>query len=202
MAAHVHSLLCLGDSYTIGETLPLHKSFPYQLLQLLRQTSYHFHAPEIVAQTGWTTTELAEHLIHHKLQDHYDFVTLLIGVNNQYRSLDLDDYSEDFEFLVKKAIHLAKGHAQCVIVISIPDWGVSPFAKGKNAKKIAAEIDEFNEVNSNITFKYDCTYCDITAGTRMTASNELFTKDGLHYAAKEYGRWALDVADKMKQLIA
>ncbi|CAN5451401.1 SGNH/GDSL hydrolase family protein [soil metagenome] len=202
MAAHVHSLLCLGDSYTIGETLPLHESFPYQLLQLLRQMGVHFHAPEIVAQTGWTTTELAEHLIHHKLQDHYDFVTLLIGVNNQYRALDLDDYAEDFEFLTKKAIHLAKGHAQCVIIVSIPDWGVSPFAKGENTKKIAAGIDDFNEVNSNIAFKYDCTYFDITAGTRMSAGNELFAKDELHYAAREYGRWALDVADKIKYLIA
>jgi len=202
MAAHIHSLLCLGDSYTIGEGLPLHESFPYQLLQLLRKAGHHFHAPEIVAQTGWTTTELAEHLIHHKLQDHYDFVTLLIGVNNQYRELETDDYAEDFEFLVKKAIHLAKGHAQCVVVISIPDWGRSPFAKARNVKKITEEINAYNEVNSNIAFKYDCTYCDITAGTRSAGINELFTKDGLHYAAEEYGKWALKVAGQIKKLIA
>jgi len=202
MAAHIYSLLCLGDSYTIGEGLPLHDSFPYQLLQLLRKAGYHFHAPEIVAQTGWTTTELAEHLIHHQLQDHYDFVTLLIGVNNQYRELEIDDYAEDFEFLVKKAIHLAKGHAQCVVVISIPDWGRSPFAKAKNAKKITEEINAYNEVNSNIAFKYDCTYCDITAGTRSTGNNELFAKDGLHYAAEEYGRWAQQVIGHIKKLIA
>jgi lysophospholipase L1-like esterase len=201
MSAHIYSLLCLGDSYTIGETLPLHESFPYQLLQLLRKGGYHFHAPEIVAQTGWTTTELAEHLIHHKLQDHYDFVTLLIGVNNQYRGLDLDDYAEDFEFLAKKAIHLAKGHAQCVFVISIPDWGISPFARAKNAKKIAEEIDAFNEVNSNIAFKYDCTYCDITAGTRAGGKTQ-FTKDGLHYTTGEYSRWALAIIKQLKLLIA
>jgi hypothetical protein len=152
MSAHIHTLLCLGDSYTIGEGLPLHESFPYQVLQLLRKTGYHFHAPEIVAKTGWTTFELAEHLIHHKLEEHYDFVTLLVGVNNQYRGLSLDDYAEDFDFLVKKAIHLAKGHAQCVMVLSIPDWGASPYAKGKNAEKIAEEIRDFNTVNSNISF--------------------------------------------------
>ena len=202
MAAHIHSLLCIGDSYTIGEGLPLHESFPYQLLQLLRKSGYHFHAPEIVAQTGWTTFELAEHLIHHQLQDHYDFVTLLIGVNNQYRGLSADDYAEDFEFLVKKAIHLAKGHAQCVIVISIPDWGVSTFAKQKEKKKIAEEIDAFNEMNSNIAFKYDCAYCDVTPGSRKSSPGESFTKDGLHYSADEYRRWALAIADQLKQLIA
>ena len=202
MTKHNFTYLALGDSYTIGESVPLHESFPYQTVQLLRKNGLYFHAAEIIAKTGWTTFELAEHILHSRLNDHYDFVTLLVGVNNQYRGLDLDDYADDFEFLVKKAIHLAKGHAQCVIVASIPDWSISPFAKGKNAKKIAAEIDEFNEVNSNIAFKYDCTYCDITAGTRKPGDNELFTKDGLHYGAKEYGRWALDVADKMKQLIA
>jgi lysophospholipase L1-like esterase len=201
MSAHIHTLLCLGDSYTIGEGLPLHESFPYQVLQLLRKTGYHFHAPEIVAKTGWTTFELAEHLIHHKLEEHYDFVTLLVGVNNQYRGLSLDDYAEDFDFLVKKAIHLAKGHAQCVMVLSIPDWGASPFAKGKNAEKIAEEIRDFNTVNSNISFKYDCTYFDITSGIG-NISKGLYTKDGLHYSAKEYGRWALDVAEQLKKLIA
>lgn len=200
MASHIHTLLSLGDSYTIGEGLPLYESFPYQLVQQLRKTGYHFHAPELVAQTGWTTFELAEHLIHHQLEDHYDFVTICIGVNNQYRDLNIDDYAEDFDFLLKKAIHLAHGHAQCVMVLSIPDWGTSPFAKGRNAKKIAFEIDEFNKVNANIAFKYDCTYCDVTAGTRKQDDN-LFTKDGLHYAAVEYGRWALDVADNIKQLI-
>jgi lysophospholipase L1-like esterase len=201
MSAHIHTLLCLGDSYTIGEGLPLHESFPYQLLQLLRKTGYHFHAPEIVAKTGWTTFELAEHLIHHKLEEHYDFVTLLVGVNNQYRGLSLDDYAEDFDFLVKKAIHLAKGHAQCVMVLSIPDWGASPFAKGKNAEKIAEDIRDFNTVNSNISFKYDCNYFDITSGTG-NISKGLYAKDGLHFSAKEYGRWALNVAEQVKKLIA
>lgn len=201
MTAHIHTMLCLGDSYTIGEGLPLHESFPYQLLQQLRKSGYHFHAPEIVAQTGWTTTELAEHLIHHELEDQYDFVTLLVGVNNQYRGLPPDDYAEDFEFLLKKAIHLARGHAQCVMVLSIPDWGASPFAKGKNARKIAEDIDAFNEVNNNISFKYDCTYCDITAGTRQQGAS-LFAADGLHYTAGEYERWAQEVAAQVKQLVA
>jgi lysophospholipase L1-like esterase len=201
MSVHIHSLLSLGDSYTIGEGLPLHESFPYQLVQHLRNSGYLFHAPEIVAQTGWTTFELAGHLIHHQLEEHYDFVTLCIGVNNQYRGLAVDDYAEEFEFLLKKAIYLARGHAQCVVVLSIPDWGVSPFAHGKNAKKIAEEIDGFNSVNANLAFKYDCTYCDITHGTRQP-DDSLFAKDGLHYSAIEYGRWAMEAANDIKQLIA
>jgi lysophospholipase L1-like esterase len=201
MSSHIYSLLCLGDSYTIGEGLPLYESFPYQLLQLLRKTGYHFHAPEIVAKTGWTTTELAEHLIHNKLEDHYDFVTLLIGVNNQYREQDIDDYADDFEFLIKKAVHLAKGHAQCVMVISIPDWSASPFAAGKNKSNISKEIAAYNEVNESIAFKYDCTYFDITSGTKTKDAEELFAGDGLHYSHKEHERWAIKIAASIKELI-
>lgn len=202
MSAHIHSLLCLGDSYTIGEGLPLHQSFPYQLLQMLRKSGHHFHAPEIVAQTGWTTFELAEHLIHHQLQEHYDFVTLLIGVNNQYRDLDETDYKEDFEFLVRKAVHLAKGNAEKVIVVSIPDWGVSPFAKTKDPKKIAAAIDKFNKINENVAFKYDCSYCSITANTRASKNSpELYVEDGLHPSAGQYTQWATAIAEMMRKMI-
>jgi len=95
---HTYSLLCLGDSYTVGEGIALHQSFPYQLVQILRSKGLSFHAPEIVAETGWTTFELAEHILHSHLHEHYDFVTLLIGVNNQYRNLSLEDYKKDVEF--------------------------------------------------------------------------------------------------------
>lgn len=202
MSAHINSLLCLGDSYTVGEGVPLHESFPYQLVQLFRKRNHPFHAPEIVAQTGWTTFELAEHLIHHQLQDVYDFVTLLIGVNNQYRELSALSYKEDFEFLVRKAIHLAKGDATRVIVVSIPDWGISPFAKKKDKKVIADAIDSFNEMNANTAFKYDCTYCDITPITRAAADDEsLFTKDGLHPAGSEYHKWAKEIAALVEKML-
>ena len=89
---HIHSYLALGDSYTIGESVPIHQSFPYITTQLLRQEKIAMHAPEMVAKTGWTSTELAEHLLHTQLNQHYDFVTLLIGVNNQYRNLSIDNF--------------------------------------------------------------------------------------------------------------
>lgn len=140
MTSHYHSLLCLGDSYTIGEGVPLHQSFPYQTVQLLRSEGAHFHAPEIVAKTGWTSFELAEHILHTRLNDHYDFVTLLIGVNNQYRGLSVDDFKPDFEFLLKKAIHFAHNDVNRVIVLSIPDWSATPFAKEKEIEKFQLKL--------------------------------------------------------------
>lgn len=195
MTKHHFTLLALGDSYTIGESVPLHESFPYQTLQLLRKNSLHFNAPEIIAQTGWTTFELAEQILHTKLDDHYDFVTLLIGVNNQYRGLSAEDYEADFEFLVKKAIHLADEKSDHVIVLSIPDWGVTPFAKSKNAQKIAEEIGAFNEVNKRISMEHKVRYVEITKSTRAVADDSsLLASDGLHYSAKEYANWAGEVA--------
>jgi hypothetical protein len=102
MSKHHYSYLALGDSYTIGESVPLHESFPYQTVQLLRKAGHHFHAPEIIAKTGWTSFELAEHMLHNKLNDQYDFVTLLIGVNNQYRELPVEEFANDFDFLLAK----------------------------------------------------------------------------------------------------
>jgi lysophospholipase L1-like esterase len=198
MSKHIHSILALGDSYTIGESLPLYESFPYQAVQLLRRAGYAFHAPEIVAKTGWTTTELAEHLIHTELNAQYDFVTLLIGVNNQYRGLNADDYASDFEFLLKKALHFAGDKAEHVIVLSIPDWGVTPFAEGRDRKQIADEIDRFNDINKSIGEKYNCRYVDITGGTREAATDEtLVAADKLHPSAKEYERWAAAVAERI-----
>ena len=195
MTKHTFSFLALGDSYTIGEAVPLYESFPYQTIQLLRKASLHFHAPEIIAQTGWTTFELAEHILHTKLNEHYDFVTLLIGVNNQYRELSIDDYANDFEFLLRKAIHLAGEKKENVIVLSIPDWGVTPFAKKRDTKKIASEIDAYNKVNKTITERYKVKYLDITANTRAAKDNALLvTSDGLHPSGKAYAEWAAMLA--------
>jgi lysophospholipase L1-like esterase len=191
MSRHTFSLLCLGDSYTIGEGVSLHDSFPYQVVQVLRKKHIAFHAPEIVAKTGWTTFELADYIINHAFSEHYDFVTLLIGVNNQYRGLSIEDYAEEFEFLLKKAIHFADGHSQQVCVLSIPDWGVTPFAKGKNHQKIATEIDHFNETNKTISEKYGAHYIDITPLSREAKNDAaLLTSDGLHPSAKAYAVWA------------
>ncbi len=202
MTKHYHSWLALGDSYTIGEGVPLHESFPYQTLQLLRKASIHFHAPEIIAKTGWTSFELAEQLLHTTLNEHYDFVTLLIGVNNQYRGLLTEDFATDFEFLLKKAIHLSGENPKQVIVLSIPDWGITPFAKERDTTQIAKEIDAYNMVCKSLAEKFNTWYVDITTTSRLVADDHsLLTADLLHYSAKAMRSWALEVADVMKQSI-
>ncbi|WP_153796077.1 SGNH/GDSL hydrolase family protein [Foetidibacter luteolus] len=200
MTKHCFSYLALGDSYTVGEGVSLFENFPYQAVQMLRGKGLHFHAPEIVAKTGWTTSELAEHILHSKLNEQYDFVSLLAGVNNQYRGLNIDDYAADFEFLLRKAIHLAGENPQHVIVLSIPDWGITPFAKSKNPQKISQEIAGFNAVNSKLSEQYETQYVDITGSSRSAGKDdERLVADKLHYSALEYAQWARLIAGIMQE---
>jgi len=203
MTKHHFNWLALGDSYTIGEGVPLHESFPYQTVQILRQKGWHMNAPEIVAKTGWTSFELAEHLLHTKLNEQYDFVTLLIGVNNQYRGLSVKDFSADLDFLIKKAIHLSAENSGKVMVISIPDWGVTPFAKEKDAATIAHEIDTFNNVVKEKAASYNTHYIPITHYTRLAKDDvSLLAIDQLHYSAKGMAYWAADVAQQMTEIMS
>ena len=185
------SFLALGDSYTIGESVPIYHSYPYQTVQLLRKKGMQVHAAEIVAKTGWTTDELMAGIEKTALEKKYDIVTLLIGVNNQYRGKSSDAYAIEFEVLLKKALDFAAGNKKHVYVLSIPDWGVTPFAEGRDRKRIAAEIDLFNSINRKITEAKGITYISITEGTREVPSNpKLVAKDGLHPSGDDYARWA------------
>jgi len=194
-----YSLLSLGDSYTIGESVLLAGSFPYQAVQVLRKAGYDFSAPEIIAKTGWTTDELQATINQHKFLPAYDFVTLLIGVNNQYRGRSVENYKPEFESLLKQAIQFAGNKAYRVIVLSIPDWSVTPFAEDRDRKKIAQEIDEYNSAGKSIAEKNKVYFVDITTGTRETATDtSLVAPDGLHPSAKEYSRWAEKIAAIIK----
>lgn len=185
------SFLALGDSYTIGEQVPLAGSFPYLAEQLLRKQGMKISAPEIIAKTGWTTDELSAAIAGTIFSDHYDIVTLLIGVNNQYRGRTVDEYRGEFEGLLKKAIAFAGGHAAHVFVLSIPDWGVTPFAAGRDAKMIAAEIDAYNAAGKKISLQYNCSFIDITTEQRTEGNNPgMLAADGLHPSAMEYEKWA------------
>ena len=202
MTKHIFSFLALGDSYTIGEAVPIYESFPYQTVQLLRAAGLHFYAPEIVAKTGGTTFELAEHILHSKLNEHYDFVTLLIGVNNQFRGLSTEDYTTDFEFLLHKAIHFADEKNDRVIVLSIPDYGVTPFAKKMEPKKTAAAINTFNSINEKLAAQYKVHYISITDSTRKGAKDPgSIAADGLHPSGKEYAKWASLLMKKISSLV-
>ena len=195
MSQKTMSFLALGDSYTIGEGVPLHESYPYQAVQILRKKGVNILAPEIVAKTGWTTDELQAAINNAKFLPLYDLVTLLIGVNNQYRGKSAELYAEEFETLLKQAIAFAGNDKGRVVVLSIPDWGATPFAEGRDREKIKAEIDAFNVINRKISSKYKVHYIDITPGTRLAAQDPtLVTKDKLHPSGKEYAKWAEKVA--------
>lgn len=190
-----YSYLALGDSYTIGESVPIHESFPYQTVQLLRKAGYALYAAEIVAKTGYTTDELQAGITNSQLLPRYDMVSLLIGVNNQYRGRNLQEYTQQFEALLQQAIGFAGNQVQHVFVLSIPDWGVTPFASERNSAAIAQEIDAFNEVNKAYAQKYSVNYIDITPGTREAAGDpSLLAADQLHPSGKDYGRWAAKLA--------
>lgn len=200
--AKTYSYLALGDSYTIGENVPIYDSFPYQTVQLLRKAGYSFYAPEIVAKTGWTTDELQAGIANNKLLPQYDIVSLLIGVNNQYRARSLPEYTQQFEALLQQAIGFAGKNEKHVFVLSIPDWGVTPFAKDRNSATIAHEIDSFNAVNKLFAEKYNVHYIDITPGTRLAAKDtSLLAGDQLHYSGKEHGNWAMKLSNGIQQLL-
>lgn len=194
-----YTYLALGDSYTIGEALLLKNNFPYQTVQLLRNKGYAFAAPEIIAKTGWTTDELEGEIKNYHFLSKYDFVTLLIGVNNQYRGREVIEYKEHLEHLLEKAIALAGGKASHVILVSIPDYSATPFAKSKDTEKITKEIDVLNSVAKALSVQYKTQYVEITEGSRDAKNNaELVAEDGLHPSAKEYARWAEKVSKKIE----
>ncbi|MEO5943059.1 MAG: GDSL-type esterase/lipase family protein [Ferruginibacter sp.] len=193
--------LALGDSYTMGEGVMLTETFPYQATELLREKNIQISAAEIIAKTGWTTDELNDAIQQHTFLTGYDFVSLLIGVNNQYRGRVVENFAEEFEILLKKAIGFCKNKPANVFVLSIPDWGKTPFANGKDLKKIEDEINAFNDVCKMVSDKYDCTYIDVTDSQRKNAGNaEYLSADGLHPSAKEYSKWAKILSEKIIEL--
>jgi lysophospholipase L1-like esterase len=190
-----YTLLALGDSYTIGEMVPAGENFPNQVRRLLAGKGFAFSPPEIVAKTGWTTDELQEAIRKEKISGSYDFVTLLIGVNNQYRGRNTENYSVEFEALLQQAIRFAGNDPFHVIVLSIPDWGITPFASGRNREEISRNINAYNEVNKRVAAGYRVHYIDITPGTREAADDpSLLASDGLHPSGSEYAKWAKQVA--------
>lgn len=185
------AFLALGDSYTVGEGVAPGGRWPVQLAARLCAAGVAVDAPLIVATTGWTTAELSAAMDAATLMPPYALVTLLIGVNNQYRGLAVDAYREEFRALLQRAVGLAGGGASRVVVVSIPDWGVTPFAarEGRDAAAVARAIDAFNAVARAETAAVDARWVDVTAISRVPDARGELVADGLHPSAAQYTRW-------------
>jgi lysophospholipase L1-like esterase len=183
--------LALGDSYTIGEGVEEKERFPEQLALDISKQGFDVRT-EIIARTGWTTDELWQGIESSELNPPYDLITLLVGVNNQYRGRKVEEYRLEFEQLLDKAIFLAGSDPSRVIVISIPDWGITPFAQVAEASttQISTQIDEFNEVNKELANEKGASYVDVTSISRQAEGDRsLLAKDGLHPSAIMYAKW-------------
>lgn len=197
-----YTYLALGDSYSIGESVSENQRFPVQLVEKLKSEDYKMHAATIVAKTGWTTDELKSGINAASLSKSYNLVTLLIGVNNQYRGRDSEEYRIQFRELLQTAIGFAQNNAKNIIVVSIPDYGVTPFAENRNPDKIENEIDIFNKINYEETQKAGAKYVDITPISREASSDQtLIAQDGLHPSGKMYGLWVQKILPIAKEIL-
>jgi lysophospholipase L1-like esterase len=191
-----YSYLALGDSYTIGEQVPFAENFPNQAVQILRRSGFPFNAAEIIAKTGWTTDELSNAIENTTTLENYDIVSLLIGVNNQYRGRSATEFKIEFEHLLQKAIQFSGNRPYRVVVLSIPDWGVTPFAEGRDRKKTAEEIDVYNDICKKSAAAFKANFISITTSQREDGNKtEFLAPDGLHPSGKEYKKWAAELAD-------
>jgi len=194
--------LALGDSYTIGEGVAPAGRWPMQLAARLREEGVPLDEPQIIATTGWTTDELSAAMDAASFSPPYDLVSLLIGVNNQYRGRGADDYREEFRGLLGRAIALAGANPHHVLVLSIPDWGVTPFARAsdRDVARIAAELDIYNAIAREETQRAQAHWVDITPASRQHP--DLLAEDGLHPAAEQYTLWAQQALPAAKATLA
>ena len=183
--------LALGDSYTIGEGVAAAERWPAQLATQLRAEGVEVGDPQVIATTGWTTGELSAAMDEIAFDPPYALVTLLIGVNNQYRGLALDAYRAEFCALLQRAVAYASGVAARVVVVSIPDWGVTPFAahSGRDVAQVAREIDAFNATAQAEVAAAGARWVDVAVISRAPAMRGEFVADGLHPSAAQYLRW-------------
>lgn len=184
------SWLALGDSYTIGQGVNTKERFPAQTLDLLKLRSIKTAQLTYIATTGWTSAELDKSISQQNLTN-YDFVTVLIGVNDQFQGIDTSTYSKNFKSILNRAIQATRGESQHVLVLSIPDYSLTPEGKKLDTTKIKREIDLFNSLNKKVAKDFKCQYLDITVLGREAKSNPLWVaKDGLHPSAMAYKKWS------------
>ena len=196
------SFLALGDSYTIGQSVEESDRWPVQLADQLTDRGIDMGAPKIIATTGWRTDQLKDAIAaDNELEEQYDLVSLLIGVNNQFQGRTVESFAPEFEELLQTAIRLA-GTKDKVIVLSIPDYGVTPFGMSRGEERIARELDEYNRVSREICDRYEVQYFDITPISREAKTDaDLIASDKLHPSGKMYGQWVDLIIDEVTILL-
>ncbi len=202
-SGRTHTYLALGDSYTIASAINVSGSYPVQTVKNLNALGLSFADPEIIATNGWTTTNLLNDLGIDNPDTSFDIVTLLIGVNNQYQGGTLANYQDEFSRLLDKSIAYAGNRPDHVVVLSIPDYSVTPFGITQNRSGVAGEIDAFNQMNKTIALAKGAGYLNVTDHTRaIGAGKTLIAADGLHYSADEYSLWAVDLAKLIRSVLS
>ena len=184
------SLLALGDSYTIGEGVDEDQRWPNQFIKVAYENGVDFSSSRIIAETGWKSYDLINAIESSNFEKKYDYVSLLIGVNNQFNSRPVNEFKNDLDKLLIKINNLKKKNGS-VLIISIPDWGSSPFGEGFDRNVISNEINTFNNSLKNFANTNGLNYVDVTEISRR-AINEpnLIAIDNLHPSGIMYLEWA------------
>lgn len=196
------SYLALGDSYTIGESVEESLRWPVQLSRGFSKEGIEIEDPRIIATTGWTTDELKAAIEEAKITEEYDLVSLLIGVNNQYRSYPFDQYEKEFEELLQMALKFAGNKTNRVFVVSIPDYGVTPFGQKKDPLKIAAELDQYNAKAKELSEDKGIVFINITDISKKALNDSsLVASDQLHPSGKMYTQWVERISPSVKALL-
>ena len=184
-----YSFLALGDSYTVGEGVSYEESWPSQFVDYALDRGIDFKNPELIAQTGWKTYDLLNAIKSSNLSVKYDFISLLIGVNNQFNSRPLSEFEDDLNEILTEINYLKKGNSK-VIVISIPDWGYSPYGSSYDRERISDEIDQFNNILKKISEQNNLNFVDVTQISRLAIKEpNLIAKDNLHPSELMYSEW-------------
>lgn len=201
MAQPHTSYLALGDSYTIGESVPVEKSWPHLLVNDSQALDFDIKSPKIIAKTGWRTDELISAIDSENLDEaSFDLVSLLIGVNNQYQSVALEVYKEEFQELLNKAIQFSKHKTEGVFVVSIPDYSTTTFAKKSDKKNIREELNQYNAYAKQLCELYEIPFYDITdLSSQINSEKEMLAEDDLHPSAKQYQKWVNHFIEKFNK---
>jgi len=194
--------LALGDSYTIGQSVPPAQRWPRQFLDSLVVRGFTEETLKIIATTGWRTDDLLNAIAQQPSTQPYTLVSLLIGVNNQYQNRPISQYYSEFPRLLDSAIHLAGGNPDRVFVVSIPDYAFTPYGQNANPSQITSGINQYNEINRSIANQRGIAYFDITGISRQGVAEPLLVaSDGLHPSGLQYTRWVSKILDKVDSLL-